>query len=97
MSFTEFVCGGPNNYAYRALYGDGRVKVMCKLYYKGYYFERGQGALRRKCTHGKEIMRKRNGGGNVLIFTEPQDKFYRLSFFKGWRLCYSTSAPFNYK
>jgi hypothetical protein len=30
-SISEFLRGGPNNYAYRVLIGDGRENTMCKV------------------------------------------------------------------
>jgi hypothetical protein len=44
----------------------------------------------------KKIKRKRTGGG-VSIITEPEDKIYRISFFKRRRLHDETSVPFGYK
>jgi hypothetical protein len=37
------------------------------------------------------------GGGTVSIVTEPEDKSYRISFFKRRRLDDNTSVPFGYK
>ena len=47
----------------------------------------------------RKIKRKRMGGGGglVAIVTEPEDKIYRISFFKRRRLCDNTSVPFGYK
>jgi hypothetical protein len=45
-----------------------------------------------------KIKRKRkSGGGIVSIVTEPEDKIYRISFFKRRRLNDETSLPFGYK
>jgi len=48
-----------------------------------------------------KIKRKRKseggGGGIVSIVTEPEDKIYRISFFKRRRLNDETSLPFGYK
>ena len=45
----------------------------------------------------KKIKRKRKAGGGVVsIITEPEDKLYRISFFKRRRL-HNTSVPFGYK
>jgi len=44
-----------------------------------------------------KIRGKRKGDGTVSIFTEPEDKIYRISFFKRRRLCDNTSVPFGYK
>jgi len=46
----------------------------------------------------KKIKRKRKvGGGIVSIRVEPEDKFYRISFFKRRRLADNSSFPFEYK
>jgi len=45
----------------------------------------------------KKIKRKKNGGGTVAIVTEPEDKMYRISFFKRRRLGDNSSVPFMYK
>jgi len=44
----------------------------------------------------KKIKRKRKGG-IISIVTEPEDKIYRISFFKRRRLGDNTSVPFAYK
>ena len=46
-----------------------------------------------------EIKRKRKSGrgGIVPIVTEPEDKIYRISFFKRRQLSDETSVPFGYK
>ena len=45
----------------------------------------------------KKIKQKRIDGACVSIVTEPEDKNYRLSFFKRRRLDDNTSVPFGYK
>jgi len=45
----------------------------------------------------RKIKRKRKGGGLVAIVTKPEDKIYRISFFKRRRLGDNTSVPFRYK
>jgi len=47
----------------------------------------------------RKIKRKRMGGGGgiVAIVTEPEDKIYRISFFKRRRLGDNTSVPLGYK
>jgi hypothetical protein len=42
----------------------------------------------------KKIKRKRKGG--CALITEPEDKVYRISFFKRRRLNDNTSVPFGY-
>ena len=45
-----------------------------------------------------KIKRKRKAEvGVVSIITEPEDKLYRISFFKRRRLHDNTSVPFGYK
>jgi len=46
---------------------------------------------------GKKIQSKRKGSWTVPIVTEPEDKIYRISFFKRRRLGENTSAQFGYK
>ena len=45
----------------------------------------------------RKIKRKRMGGGTVSIVNESEDKLYKISFFKRWRLADNTSVPFRYK
>jgi len=45
----------------------------------------------------KNIKRKRKGGGTVAIVTEPEDKTYRVSFFKRRSLVDNSSFPFGIK
>ena len=45
----------------------------------------------------KKIKRKRKGGVTVVVVTEPEDKLYRISFFKRRRLGDNTSVPLGYK
>ena len=46
----------------------------------------------------RKIKRKRgkNGNGRLQIVKEPEDKTYRVSFFKRRRLQDNTSVPFGY-
>ena len=45
----------------------------------------------------KKIKRKRKEGGLVSIVTEPEDKVYRIPFFKRQRFGDHTSIPLGYK
>ena len=48
----------------------------------------------------RKIKRKRGGEGGgacVSIITEPEDKIYRISFYKRRRRDDNTSVPFGYK
>jgi hypothetical protein len=105
----EFVSGGPKNYAYRLVGG----KTVCKVrgitlnYAAPHLFNFN--SIRDTVLKGKEgermepvvhtdrkIKRKKVQGG-VTIVTEPEDKIYRLSFYKRRRLNNNTSVPFRYK
>ena len=44
----------------------------------------------------KKIKRKKGGSCHVSVVTEPEDKMYRVSFFKRRRLNDNTSVPFGY-
>jgi len=111
-SISEFVSGGPKNYAYKIVTeGEEEVKTVCKvrgitLNYnasKLVNFESSRDMILRtgddvlKLHTERKIKRKRTGGGLVAIVTEPQDKIYRISFFKRRRLGDNTSVPFGYK
>jgi hypothetical protein len=107
----EFVSGGPKNYAYRIVdSGTNKRKTICKvrgitLNYNASHFVNfdrirdmilGQEESVTVHTEHK-IKRKRKSGGMVSIITEPEDKIYRISFFKRRRLHDETSVPFGYK
>ena len=60
----------------------------------------GKGEARTVTVHSEHMIkrkRKSGGGGNVSIVTEPENKIYRISFFKCRRLSDETSLPFGYK
>ena len=46
----------------------------------------------------RKIKRKRcrDDDGRIRIVTEPEDKIYRVSFLKRWRIQDNTSVPFGY-
>ena len=111
-SISEFVSGGPKNYAYKIVTVGGGVKTVCKvsgirLNYnasKLVNFESIRDMILRtgdavvNVHTERKIKRKRMGGGGpVAIVTEPEDKIYRISFFKRRRLDDNTSVPFGYK
>jgi len=48
-------------------------------------------------TEKKIKGRKKAGGGVMSIVTEPEDKLYRISFFKRRGLQDHTSVPYGYK
>jgi hypothetical protein len=47
--------------------------------------------------HKMKRKRTAEGGGGVSIITEPEDRIYKISFFKRRRLHDETSVPFGYK
>jgi len=86
-TITEFVCGGPKNYAYRVLdTGDGREKTVCKVRGITLIYNASKmvnyDVIRDMILKGDEppvvnvhtehkIKRKRKGVGTVAIVTEP--------------------------
>jgi len=109
---SEFVSGGPKNYAYRVIdTGTGGATTVCKvrgitLNYSARQLVNfnvirdmiiGSGEHTVMVHTEKKIKRKRKGGGTVAIVTEPEDKTYRISFFKRRRLADNSSVPFGYK
>jgi hypothetical protein len=109
----EFVSGGPKNYAYKIVNSaTNQRKTICKvrgitLNYNASHLVNldviRDMILKRKTEENvtvykaKKIKRKRTGGGVVSIITKPEDKIYRISFFKRRRLHDETSVPFGYK
>jgi hypothetical protein len=108
----EFVSGGPKNYAYRIVdSATNKKKTICKvrgitLNYNASHFVNfdsirdmilGQEEESVTVHTEHKIKRKRKSGGMVSIITEPEDKTYRISFFKRRRLHDETSVPFGYK
>jgi len=109
---SEFVSGGPKNYAYTVIDTvTGRAATVCKVWgitlnynskqlvnfdvIKAMILGTGEPTV---SVHTKKKMkRKRNGGDTVAIVTEPEDKMYRISFFKRRRLGDNSSVPFGYK
>jgi len=47
-------------------------------------------------VHTERKIKRKRGNGRVHIVTEPEDKTYRVSFFKRRRLHDNTSVPFGY-
>ena len=105
----EFVSGGPKNYAYKVRGND--VKTVCKvrgitLNYTAIQLVNFDviremiltGAPDTVMVHtAKKIKRKRGANARVALISEPEDKTYRLSFFKRRRLEDNNSLPFGYK
>ena len=112
-SISEFVSGGPKNYAYKIVTEGGEVKTVCKvrgitLNYnasKLVNFESIRDMILRTGddvlhVHTERMIRRKRmggGGGLVAIVTEPEDKIYRITFFKRRRLGDNTPVPFGYK
>jgi len=110
-SISEFTCGGPKNYAHKLVDTvTGASRTVCKVRgitqlqrveigkfrcHQGHDFEGDEPPVINVHTQ-KRIKRKRKGR-TVSIVTEPEDKIYRISFFKRRRLGDNTSVPFGYK
>jgi len=109
---SEFVSGGPKNYAYRLIdTGTGGNTTVCKVRGITLNYSTKQlvnfNVIRDMIIGSweptvmvhteKKIKWKRRGGGTVDIVTEPEDKTYRISFFKRRRLADNSSVPFGYK
>ena len=110
-SIEELFIGRPKIYAYKVVdTGTGERKTVCKvrritLNYKTSRLVKfdvisdmilKEGPVVTVHTEHK-VQRKRKRGGIVPIITEPEDKMYRISFFKRKRLSDDTSIPFGYK
>jgi len=112
-SISEFVSGGPKNYVYKIVTEGKKEeeKTVCKvrgltLNYsasKLVNFESIRDMIQMteddvvNVHTERKIKRIRTGGGLVAIVKEPEDKIYRISFFKRHRLGANTSVPFGYK
>jgi len=99
---SEFVSGGPKNYAYKVIGTvTKRATTVCKvrgitINYSAKLLVNfdvirdmilGMGAEPTVTVHTeKKIKRKWNGGGTVAIVTESEYKIYRISFFKRRRI-----------
>ena len=110
---SEFVSGGPKNYAYKVIDTEtGRTATVCKvrgitLNYSAKQLVNfdvirdmilGTGEPTVTVHTEKKFKRKRKGeGGTVAIVTEPEDKSYKISFFKRRRLADHSKFPFGYK
>jgi len=109
---SEFVNGGPKNYAYRVIdTGTVEANTVCKVRGITLNYSAKQlvnfNVIRDMIIGSAEptvmvhterkIKRKRKGGGTVVIVTEPEDKTHRISFFKRRRLADNSSVPFGYK
>ena len=109
---SEFVSGGPKNYAYKVVdIVTDEIKTICKV--RGITLNYSASKLvnfnvirdiilNREppahvvTVHNEKIKRKRRVGGAISIITEPENKIYRVSFFKRRRLNDNNSVPFGY-
>jgi hypothetical protein len=103
---VEFASGGPKHYAYRQITNEGE-KTVCKVrgitlnYHasKLVNFEviqaviLGQGESVVNVHTEHKIKRKRRAGGFGDLVTEPENKRYRLFFFKRRRMPDHSSVP----
>jgi len=109
---SEFVSGGPKNYSYTVIDTvKGRAATVCKvrgitLNYSAKQLVNfdvikamilGTGEPKLTVHTEKKIKRKRNGGVLWTLFTEPEDKMYRISYFKRRRLGDNSTVRFGYK
>jgi len=106
---VEFVSGGPKNYAYRLITNEG-VNSVCKVrgitlnYHasklvnfevmKAMILGQGEPVVNVHTEH--KIKRKRRAGWVVELVTEPENKRYRISFFKRRRMPDHSSVALVY-
>ena len=111
-SIEEFVSGGPKNYAYKVVdTSTGARNTVCKVRGITLNYDDSrlvnfevirdmilkQGSVVTVRTEHKIKRRRYSGEGTVSIITEPEDKTYRISFFKRRRQSDQKSVPFGYK
>ena len=106
---VEFVSAGPKNYEYRLIINEGE-KTVCKVrvitlnYHaskmvnfeviKAMILGQDESVVNVHTEH--KIKRKRRAGGVVDVVTEPENKRYRISFFKRRRMLDHSSVPLGY-
>jgi hypothetical protein len=105
----EFVNGRPKNYAYRtANPATGERESVCKVRGITLNFStsklvncdvirhilRADESEKLWCTQRLKLSER--AGGRIDIISEPEDKMYRVSYFKRRRLVDNTSIPFGY-
>jgi hypothetical protein len=108
---SEVVCAGPKNYAYKTINSlTGDSKTVCKV--RGITLNYNASLLvnfsKMKdmilARNDKETVTVRTpnkikrkwGKGGVSIISQPEEKTYKVSFFKRRRLNDNTSLPFGY-
>jgi hypothetical protein len=47
-------------------------------------------------VHAEHKIKRKRAGERIDIIKEPEDKMYRVSFFKRRKLAENTSVPFGY-
>jgi len=106
---VEFASAGPKNYEYRLIINEGE-KTVCKVrvitlnYHaskmvnfeviKAMILGQDESVVNVHTEH--KIKRKRRAGGVVDVVTEPENKRYRISFFKRRRMLDHSSVPLGY-
>ena len=111
LHMKEFVTDGPKSYAYRIVDpATGNRETVCKIRGITLHYSASQldnfdvmkdMILRRDETekftvHSERMIKVKRAGWRIYIVTEPEDKMYRVSFFKRRRLGDNTSVPFGY-
>jgi len=109
---SELVSGGPKNYAYNVTDTVRvRANTVCKVCGITLNYSAKQlvnfdvirdkvletGAEPTVTVHTEKKIKRKRKRGTVAIVTEPEDKMYRISFFKRRRLAVNSSVPFGYK
>jgi hypothetical protein len=106
---VEFVSGGQKYYAYKLITNEGE-KTVCKVrgiklnYHaskfvnfeviKAMILGQGESVVNLHTEH--KIKRKRRAGWVVDLVTEPENKRYKISFFKRRRMPDHPSVPLGY-
>jgi len=109
---SEFVSGGPKNYAYRVMDTvTSRTTTICKVRGIKLYYSAKQkvkfdvirdmiletGVEPTVTVNTEKKIKRKRKGGSLAIVTESEDKLCRISFFKRRRLADNSSVPFGYK
>jgi hypothetical protein len=111
LHIEEFVSGGPKNYVYRTVKtATGQRNTVCKV--RGITLNYSASRLVNfdvmrdiilRVVESDGIMintehkfKSKRARGRIDIITEPEDKMYRVSFFKRRNLDGNTSVPFGY-
>jgi hypothetical protein len=107
----ELVSGGPKNYAYRLInpttgahdtVGNVRGKTFNYSASRLVNFDVMRDMILGGIdsylvtAHTEYKIKRKRSGGRMDIITEPEDKMYRISFFKRRRLADNSSVPFGY-